>query len=312
MTTLEDNEIRLEQDELKNESKRGAWYSSAVFNLIINIIAGLITAAILFFVDTTSKLLIVIAAFAILTLVISTILSFVKTKKLGNKLDEASKELTNYKINYEHRLHNMGIVEIVEAMGKGSWSPDALTERTNQNLCFLGVFGYKWVKDTQREKNFRAMLTRIQLNGGCVKFLLLNPNKISAKKLAYYRNQEPDIYKDFPSIEIYKNFAREFDCFEIRLFDHFPFLRLAISDGSCAISRFKTHMATEETLRAPQLVFTSEGPENNWSLYQAFVLLYNHLWKRAKDPFILEKIELNETDKEDEGDIIFKGENSND
>ena len=261
------------------------WETTALLGLFLNVIGGLIVAGILLFVTTPSRLLLVVAISFLGVSVTSTIVLFRRAKRLETINEELRSSLTSCEVHYEQSLKRIGISEITDAMEGSKWSPDAVMERARHEVKFLGVFGHKWAMDTQRQNNYKAMLTRIQLNGGKVQFLLLNPNSAEASKLALYRNQATDFYKDFPSIEFYKGLAREFDCFELRLFDHFPFIRLILVDGVCSISRFKTQKTADHTLRAPQLVFAPEGPDDNWTMYQALVLLYDFLWKLAKDPF---------------------------
>jgi hypothetical protein len=184
----------------------------------------------------------------------------------------------------------VGIAEFAERLGDSRWSPVGVMARAHHEVRFLGVFGHKWVMDAQKKEAFRTMLTHIQLNGGRIQFLLLNPASDSAKRLANFRQQDLDAYEGFPSIDVYKQFAAEFDCFQLRLFDHFPFLRITFVDGLCSLSRFKVIAQANETLNAPQLVFAPEDPRGPWTLYQALVLLFDHLWGNAVDPFAVVQI----------------------
>jgi hypothetical protein len=261
------------------------WQTTAALGLFLNLLGGLIVAAILLFATTPSRVLIVTAIFFVIVSAIGTMILFKKSRRLENENRSLRSSLTGCEVRYDQKLKSIGITDITDAMEGSEWSPDAVMERAQNQVKFLGVFGHKWVMDSDRQNRFRSMLTRIQLNGGKVQFLLLNPNGASASKLALYRNQATDFYKDFRSIEFYKILAKEFDCFELRLFEQFPFIRMISVDGVCSISRFKTQKSAEHTLKAPQLVFAPEGPNDNWTMYQALVLLYEFLWGLARDPF---------------------------
>lgn len=271
------------------------WQTSAALGLFLNLVGGLIVAGILLFATTPSRILIITAIFFVVASAISGFILFLKNRRLTAAVEQLQSELSSCELLYEQRLKNIGITEITDAMAGSNWSPDAVMARAQHQVRFLGVFGHKWVMDADRQNKYRAMLTRIQLNGGRVQFLLLNPNSAPASKLALYRNQKSDFYKDFPSVEFYKNLAKEFDCFELRLYEHFPFIRLILVDGVCSISRFKTQKSAENTLKAPQLVFAPEGPDDNWTMYQSLVLLYDFLWGLAKDPFTSQSRLLHET-----------------
>jgi hypothetical protein len=270
-----------------SQVKRQAWYSTVVPDFVVNIFAGLILTAILLVVKTFSAVVITICVLVVIVLVGSTLNLARKNKKLQQEVSLLQENLTSCENLYDSQLQSIGITEISNTLGESRWSPDSVMGRANRAVRFIGVFGHKWVMDAQRRETFRAMLTRIQLNGGKVQFMLLDPNCSAAIQLANFRKQEPNTYKNFHSIEFFKELAAQFDCFEIRLFQNFPFIRLIFVDGQCAISRFKINSGAEETLNAPQLAFSPDLPGSSWTLYQPFVQLYDYLWLKAKNPFLI-------------------------
>ncbi|HEV8132739.1 MAG TPA: hypothetical protein VGQ81_15950, partial [Acidobacteriota bacterium] len=235
-----------------SQIQHSPWYTSAIFALLLDIVAGLVVAGVVLFANTGSRLLVIIGSLGVTALVMSAIIVGVKNRHLTRELVALRNSLQSCQRQYADQLQRIGITEIANSLGSSRWSPDSVMERAQYKVRFVGVFGHKWAMDAQRQDNFRSMLTRIQLNGGKVQFLLLNPNSSAAIQLARYRKQNDDFYKNFPSIEFYKGLSAKFDCFEIRLFEHFPFIRLIFVDGLCAISRFKVHSGAEETLNAPQ------------------------------------------------------------
>lgn len=206
--------------------------------------------------------------------------------KLLKSKNQLAHLLTACENRYGQQLERIGVTEIAETLKDSQFSPDAVMVRAQHEVRFVGVFGHKWVMDAGRKQKFRDMLRRVQLNGGKVQFLLLNPNCNAARKLAGLRDQEPNTYKDFDSVKHYVDLSKEFDCFDLKLFEHFPFIRLIFVDGHCAISRFKVSAQADVTMEAPQLVFAPENPGGTWTMYQPFVHLYEYIWDHAIDPAI--------------------------
>lgn len=260
------------------------WYLSAIAAVLLNVMAGLLVAAILIFADTASRVLLTLVVLGVLVAVGSCILLALRNQKLSADVRDLRASLSQCENRFAQQTARVGIAEITDTMADSRWSPDAVMDRAAQEVRFLGVFGHKWVMDAQRQERFRAMLARVQLNGGRVQFLLLDPSSESATRLAALRKLSADEYRNFHSIEFYKPLMREFTSFQVRLFDHFPFQRLLFVDGLCAVSRFKVNAGAEETLKAPQLVFASEQPGGPWTLYQTCILLYDYLWERAHAP----------------------------
>ncbi|MHB9099688.1 MAG: hypothetical protein ACYC5X_17925 [Syntrophales bacterium] len=262
------------------------WQFSITIALTLNILAGFVTAFILSVADTPSKILIGSTVVIFLCLTGWCIFLFWRSKLLSGELQHVKNSLNLCQNRFSEQLKSVGISEFAEKLGESRWSPTSVMARAHHEVRFLGVFGHKWVMDSSKKDAFRSMLTSVQLNGGRVYFLLLNPSSDSAKRLANFRKLDLNTYEGFPSIDIYKSFAAEFDCFQLRLFDHFPFIRLIFVDGLCAVSRFKLNDEAKETLNAPQLAFAPEQPGGPWTLYQALVLLFDHLWSQAIDPFV--------------------------
>lgn len=204
--------------------------------------------------------------------------------RLLSSKHQVERQLVACENRYQEQLDRIGVTEIAHTLKDSNFSPDAVMARAQHQVRFVGVFGHKWVMDAGRKQKFRDMLRHVQLNGGKVQFLLLNPNCTAAKKLASLRDQDRDTYKDFDSVKYYLDLSVEFDCFDLKLFEHFPFIRLIFVDGLCAISRFKVSAQADVTLEAPQLVFAPENPGGTWTMYQPFVHLYDFLWERALDP----------------------------
>lgn len=260
--------------------------------IAVNIFAGLILAAILLQADTISRVATAAGVLIVLTWLLGTLTLLRRNRLLAMRCGEMATELGTAKsslsvceVRYASQLQRLGIAEITESMEGSRWSPDAVMARAQQQVKFLGVFGHKWALDDMRKSAFRSMLTRIQLNGGKVQFLLLDPASSAAQRLATYRKQDIHTYADFHSIAFYKEMAALYDCFDLRLYSHFPFLRFILVDSMCAISRFKVSSGAAETLKAPQMAFSPEDPDGRWTMYQAFVLLFEQLWQNATDPF---------------------------
>jgi len=272
----------LNGDDHKASVGRIDFLSPLLVALAVNVIAGLITAGILLFATTTVQVGIVLLVVSLMATIAIAVSLALHSRKLGSQLQVLEREGAERERFSKLQMQRLGIVEFSDTLGASRWSPDAVMGRAHSYVRFLGVFGHKWVMDAKRQALFKAMLRRIQLNGGTVQFLLLDPNGAGAVKLAAFRNLDLNTYENFSSIEFYKGLSSEFPCFQLKLYDNFPFLRLIFVDGRCAVSRFKVDAGPEETLKAPQIAFESQPPSEVWTLYQAFALLYEFLWTVAK------------------------------
>lgn len=101
------------------------------------------------------------------------------------------------------------------------------------------------------------------------------------------RDQDPKASGDFASVsdsvKYYVDLTKEYKSFELKLFDHFPFMWLMFVDNQCAVSRFKLNPQAASALEAPLLVFAPESPGGMWTMYQPFLHLYDFLWERSAD-----------------------------
>jgi hypothetical protein len=272
------------------EPRSSNWSALIVSHLTVGVVVGLALALIAYLAKQKGVGEIVfygIAFAGVVLIVCGAWLTYLYMSTFRRKR-ELELELTECKAQYKDQLASMGITDIALSLKDSSFSPSAVMSRAHHQVRFLGFFGHIWVADENGKRQFRDMLTRVQLNGGRVQFLLLDPNCAAAKRLVTMRDHDPKASGDFASVsdsvKYYFELTKEYDCFELRLFDHVPFLWLIFVDSLCAVSRFKLNPQATAALEAPLLVFAPENPGGVWTMYQPFLHLFEFLWERKEDP----------------------------
>jgi len=144
-----------------------------------------------------------------------------------------------YILIYVIRCKSLGITRILASSLKGDGSTSAYMKSANSSICFVGIAAGKWAdKADELEKTIRKICS---LNTGFIKFLLLNPDSLAAKKLSLAGSQNADhvgdkIKKSILSMNkiierLSKDYPEALNRFEIKLYDQMPVFRLAIIDN---------------------------------------------------------------------------------
>ena len=80
------------------------------------------------------------------------------------------------------KIRQLGIVHILNRSDKGEGSTKSYMTRANSQIYFVGIAASKWL--SQRD-TFETTIRRIcALNGGRIRFLLLNPDADAVQKLS--------------------------------------------------------------------------------------------------------------------------------
>ncbi|HEY0150361.1 MAG TPA: hypothetical protein VGB92_00085 [Longimicrobium sp.] len=205
-----------------------------------------------------------------------------QSTKMSVELDELKRELETNKDSETRRLARIGIVAVAETLKDSEWDPTRIMQRASSGLEFMGCFGHKWVSNDDHIGEFRRMVARIRMNGGTVKFLLVNPDSKDALEIANVRRQElSGEYAGFPSIGVYQALARELPAFELRFSTEFLQLRVLRVDDKCVVSSYLVTGDPRDELDAPQVVVSRIPEPNCWTLYTPMRELFEHHWNKS-------------------------------
>jgi len=267
-----------------------------VSTLLLGVFANLLTQGVLTFATTQSQIIASVVLIAILLLLnasaylVATNLRLRRgqvtleqqSREVRDQIARLQAELEDSKESERKRLAQIGIVAVAESLKDSHWDPPLIMQRANSGLEFMGCFGHKWVSSDQRIEEFRRMLARIRLNGGKVRFLLVNPNSTDALRIANVRRRElSEEYGGFPSISRYEALARDFPWFELRLSDEFLHLRVLAVDDRCAVSSYLVTGNPHDELEAPQVVISRTPEPECWTLYTPLHELFEYHWERS-------------------------------
>ena len=191
-----------------------------------------------------------------------------------------------YLLIYVIRCKSLGITKILVSSTKGEGSTSSYMKEANSSICFVGIAAGKWVgKGDELEKAIRKICS---LNTGYMKFLLLNPDSLAARKLSLVGSQNADfvgdkIRKSLASIEkiierLSINYPDALNKFEIKLYDQMPVFRLTIIDNRKAYFCFYQLGYEETTLK--QLVIKPKPIDNanNQNIFNSMAEYFDCLW----------------------------------
>jgi len=178
-------------------------------------------------------------------------------------------------------LKSIGVIEVTTKLDGSQFVPSECIKRTDSRLWFMGILGSKWITPHYMKAEFEQFIKRIQLRGGEVRFLLINPKSDSFKQLRDYRDgaiSTTPLHEWTLLVRKYNNTLK------VRLYDHLPCFRIVILDNDeLALSRYKIHQEghfeSKYGWENPHLVFNSKAP---WSFAYAFELYYKEEWQQAK------------------------------
>lgn len=163
-------------------------------------------------------------------------------------------------------LAEMGINDCTSKLSESKYEPLQCMAAANKRLYFMGILAAKWVFPHMAE--FDRFLKKIQLQGGNVTFLLINPKGQAYPKLRDMR----DGALSTTSLPKLTDLVTKYSCFKVYLYDHIPCFRLVfIDDKEVAVSRYKIdsqgYFKSKSGWEAPHLIIK---PGTNWSLYEPF------------------------------------------
>lgn len=197
-------------------------------------------------------------------------------RRLKTKHRQQPNEIENAFQSYVH----LGFAPVYASKLRGSpWEPEQCCARVQRRLFFMGVLGGKWVQQPESKQMFEAMLRRVQVAGGDVRFLLIDPKGTAYKEL---RDSRQGNISD-SAINIWKSLVRKHSCLQVRLYNRLPTFRLSfLDDTELALSRYQLtserHYQSKWGWEAPHVIVTNGG---DWSLYPCFERYFQDLWQTA-------------------------------
>jgi hypothetical protein len=163
--------------------------------------------------------------------------------------------------------------------GSGS-EPLACIDQTVRTLYFYGILASKWVEVSAVRHRFDELLTRLDDEGGEVKFLLIDPESESYERFRAVREGNEGL----SSLPHLLRLSKQHSSFEVRLYDALPSFRVVIIDRDVmTVSPYL--LAAEDYLRgrygweAPHAAFDPFAP---WSFAKGFEVLFLEQWRKAR------------------------------
>lgn len=143
----------------------------------------------------------------------------------------------------------------------------------------MGVLGGKWVQQPESKRIFEEMLRNVEIVGGSIRFLLVDPQGKGYQDLRDIRQGH---ISDSP-IQIWKTLVARYRCLEVRLYDRLPTFRLLfLDDTHLALSRYQhtpeKHYQSKWGWAAPHVMIINAG---GWSLYSCFERYFTDLWQSS-------------------------------
>lgn len=178
-------------------------------------------------------------------------------------------------------LKKVGIIDCTHSLSKSKYEPMECMKLTRRSLSFMGILGSKWVTEAHILNEFKRLLKRAQEQNGLIRFLLINPQGEHFNRLNSLR--EGAISTE--SLKRFQELMNEFPCLQVNLYNMMPCFRLVFIDGKIvALSRYKIdkegYFQSRFGWDAPHLVIDAGA---DWSLYDAFELYYEQMWKASVD-----------------------------
>lgn len=179
------------------------------------------------------------------------------------------------------RLNDIGLEQCTTTLKGTNFEPKKCMERIKKQLYFSGICGNKWIGNSKGLKNFQAMLNRVSDNNGQVRFLLINPNSESFKKMIKMQHGESHIEVFYK----WKTLVTDYPCLNVRCFNQLPSFRMQFMDNS-KMAMTKYHYQKDEYEKynkgwnSPQLIINSHA---SFSFYNVFEKYYLNEWDNGID-----------------------------
>ncbi|MFB6225481.1 MAG: hypothetical protein ABEI13_03425 [Candidatus Paceibacteria bacterium] len=184
------------------------------------------------------------------------------------------------------RLQKLGVEKGVESTKDGPFSVKEATDRAEESIKFLGLFGSKWVDENYSRNQFTDLLDEFEANHGSsdcpsVKFMLVDTSSHGFEEIASMRNVHNSTLSKNGCLKQYHELEEKYDCLSIKLYSFIPTFRLIFVDERLGISRY--HYKPPEELkdfkRGREIPHVAVNPEPRYTLRDPFEQLFDQLWR---------------------------------
>lgn len=210
------------------------------------------------------------------------IIKISKENSIITPYDEDIKKILDlYDYDSLIRLKEIGLEQCTTTLKGTNFEPKKCMEKIKKQLYFSGICGNKWIGNSEGLKNFQDMLNRVADNNGQVRFLLINPNCESFKKMIKKQNGESHI----EVFHKWKTLVMDNSCLNVRCFNDLPSFRMQFMDNS-KMAMTKYHYQKNEYEKynkgwnSPQLIINSNA---SFSFYNVFEKYYLNEWNNGID-----------------------------
>jgi len=248
-----------------------------------------------FFINKLSKSNITVSLkdifYLIFNIILSIIIFFLLYKNIKKK--KILKSLP-YEISHLTEMKKIGISQCTSKLKDTNFTPIKCMDSIKKKLFFMGIGGRKWIQDPPTNVTlFKKMLSKVSANNGEVKFLLINPYCNSFELMR--KQREGAIVTD-SSYKIWIQLVKEFNCLQVRCYDHTPTFRLQFMDDILmAVTRYQLEREQydkfDQGWGSPHLIIDNSSV---MSLYTVFEGYYLQEWKSAKDIMKIKELFKNE------------------
>ena len=210
------------------------------------------------------------------------IISFFEKRRVVSRCDEDIKKVLDlYDYDSLSRLHEIGLVQCTKTLKNTDLEPIKCMQKTKKQLYFSGICGNKWIGTPEGLKAFQSMLHRVTDNNGQVRFLLINPNSVSFKRMINQQGGEnhSDVFN------MWKKLVVDNPCLSVRCFNELPSFRMQFMDNQ-KMALTKYHYQRDEYEKynkgwdSPHLIINSNAP---FSFYNVFEKNYLNEWENSTD-----------------------------
>lgn len=163
----------------------------------------------------------------------------------------------------------------------GKTEPVACIEATHRRLYFSGILASKWVASRYERTRLELLLSRLDDEGGDVRFLILDPESESYERYC----ELTDSAEGPESVPYLLDFSARHESFAVRMFDALPTFRIVVLDEDVVsvapylLQTYDHSIQGHQGWDVPHVALTPFAP---WPLARSFEALFLEQWRIAR------------------------------